>query len=302
MAEQGLVPVSKPYACRLLARASAPHHPALQRRLPDAPNGWLLAVDLLTVRHAGPRSEGVGRQHDSTRKGVSGGHTFSSALVAPGEDPYLLRCDPYPSARMATQAYPKLTPSEALVNVVGDVITTGYKPAAVLADAQVCSRLTRRSLKPMGRPFVRRFKRKVMIDAQVVKASELAERYPPGRARWYPKLKRYVKRVAVVIEDVGVVDLLLVWQAQGLSLVLDGPGQHAAGGRTGGEGGLAFEVVARRFAPDAITTPGARVVPGPGVRGASTACGAGDRRVLPNAGRTADSPWHDVQGRSVVGG
>lgn len=219
MAERGILPVSKQYACRLLARDPAPHLHALDRRLPAAPQNWLLAVDLLTVRHEGPRIEGVGRQHDSTRKGMSWGHTFtSSALVTPGEDPYLLRCDPYPSARMATPAYPKLTPSEALLNVVGDVITTGYKPTAVLADAQFCSRLTLRSLKAMGVPLVMRFKKsnKVMADAQILKASELAERYPPGRARWYPKLKRYVKRVEVVIEEVGVVDLLLVWKAQGV--------------------------------------------------------------------------------------
>lgn len=219
MAERGFLPVSKQYACRLLAADPTPHQSALQRRLSDAPNGWLLAVDLLTVRHEGPRIEGVGRQHDSTRKDMSWGHTFtSSALVAPGQDPYLLRCDPYLSERMATQTYPKLTPSEALLNVVGDVITTSYEPTAVLADAQFCSRLTMRSLKAMGVAFVMRFKKsnKVMADAQILKASELAERYPPGLARWYRNLKRYVKRVEVVIEEVGVVDLLLVWKAQGV--------------------------------------------------------------------------------------
>lgn len=223
MAEQGLLPVSQQHACRLLARNPAPYQSALARRLPDAPEGWFLAVDLLTVRHEGNSVEGVGRQFDSSRKAVSWGHTFtSSALVAFGQDPYLLSCDPYLSERMATHTYPKLTPSEALLNVAGDVLTAGYRPAALLADAQFSSCLTMRRLKALGLPFVMRFKKsnKVLADTQLIKAAELAERYPPGRARWYPKLKRYVKRLEVVIDTLGVVDLLLVWKAQGVSWYL----------------------------------------------------------------------------------
>lgn len=199
MSERGFLPVSKQYTCRLLARDPAPHQHALHRRLPDAPKGAFLAGDLLTVRHEGQQIQGVGRQHDSSRKALSWGHTFtSSALVRPGEDPFVLRCDPFLTARMSTAVYPHLSPSEALLNVVGDVITTGYEPAGVLADAQFCSRLSMRSLK----------------------AKDLAERFRPGQARWYPKLRRYVKRIKVVIPEVGVVDLLLVWKAQGVGWYL----------------------------------------------------------------------------------
>ena len=218
MSERGFLPVSKQYACKLLARDPCPHQSALARRIPNASKGFFLAGDLLTINHEAPSIEGVGRHHDSGRKAVSWGHTFtSSALVALGADPFVLRCDPFLNARMSTRAYPKLTPSEALLNIVGDVVTSAYEMAGVLADAQFCSRLTMRSLKAMGMPFVMRFRRssKVVFDAQIIRAKDLAERFPPGRARWYSKLQRYVKRVRVVIEEVGVVDLFIVWKPQG---------------------------------------------------------------------------------------
>ena len=56
---------------------------------------------------------------------------------------------------------------------------------------------------------------KVMFETQKLSVRDLAERFPPGKARWYPKLKRYVKRLEVVLEEVGVVDLIIIWKAQG---------------------------------------------------------------------------------------
>jgi hypothetical protein len=67
-----------------------PHKDALARRLVAAPQGAYLAVDLFKVEHQGERTEGV-RCYDSNGKDVMWGHT----LVQLGEDPYLLRCDPF---------------------------------------------------------------------------------------------------------------------------------------------------------------------------------------------------------------
>lgn len=50
-----------------------------------------------------------------------------------------------------------------------------------------------------------------------MRVNRLAERFLPGQARWYPKLRRYIKRLEVVLEAVGVVELLIVWKAQGTS-------------------------------------------------------------------------------------
>jgi hypothetical protein len=220
MAENSLLPVSRQHVGRLLARDPAPFHSALERRLPAAPTGFFLAGDLMTVKHAGQAIEGVGRHYDSSKKGMLWGHTYlSSALVAPGMDPYLLRCDPFLGARMATIAYPQLTPSEALLNIVGDVLVAGYKLMGVLADAQFSSHLNLRSLKALRVPFVMRFRTnaKVVFEGQQVRVKDLAERFPPGRVRYYPELDRYVKRVGVVIDEVGAVELLLVWNRQGLA-------------------------------------------------------------------------------------
>ena len=114
MAERGLLPFGKAYACKLLAQDPTPHKDALARRLVAAPQDAYLAVDLLKVEHQGERIEGVGRCYDSNSRGVMWGHTLvSSGLVTLGEDPYLLRCAPFIDELMSTERYPKLTATEA---------------------------------------------------------------------------------------------------------------------------------------------------------------------------------------------
>lgn len=218
MAERGLLPFGKSYACKLLAQDPTPHKNALARRLAAAPQGAYLAVDLLKVEHQGERIEGIGRCYDSNSKGMMWGHTLvSSALVQLGEDPYLLRCDPFPDELMSTERYPKLTATEAMLTVASDVVSARVKVKALPVDAEFTTRLGLRSLKQLPLAFVGRFRSnaKVMFETQKVRVNDLAKRFMPGRARWYPKLSRYIKRTEVVLAEVGVVELLIIWKAQG---------------------------------------------------------------------------------------
>lgn len=218
MSERGLLPLSKSYACKLLAQDPTPHKDALARRSAFAPQGAYLAVDLLKVEHQGERIEGVGRCYDTNSKGVMWGHTLvSSGLVRLSEDPYLLRCDPFPDELMSTEHYPRLTATEAMLTVAGDVVSAGVKVKALLVDAEFTTRLGLRSLKALPLAFVGRFRTnaKVMFEAQKVRVNDLAKRFLPGRARWYPKLRRYIKRLEVVLAEVGIVELLIIWKAQG---------------------------------------------------------------------------------------
>lgn len=218
MVEKGLLPYGKSYGCQLLAADQAPHQHALARRLPGAPAGGYLAVDLLTLPHEGLAMEGIGRHYSSSRKGIFWGHMLtSSALVFPGEDPYLLRTDPFLNLAMSTATYPALTPTEALLTVAGDVVVADYELKGVLCDAQFTTRLALRSLQHLPTGLIGRFRtnNKVVYQGEPVSVKALAERYPPGLARWYPKLERYVKRLRVALLEVGEVDLLIIWKAQG---------------------------------------------------------------------------------------
>jgi len=113
--------------------------------------------------------------------------------------------------------YPALTPSEALLTVAGDVVVAGYELKGVLCDAQFTTRFVLRSLKHLPAGLIGRFRthNKVIHQGQLVRVKDLAERHPPGVARWYPKLKRYLKRLRVKLPEVGEVDLLIIWKAQG---------------------------------------------------------------------------------------
>jgi hypothetical protein len=54
---------------------------------------------------------------------------------------------------MATESYPRLMASEALLNIVGGTLETGYVPLAVVFDTQFSTRLALRSLQFMGGAF-----------------------------------------------------------------------------------------------------------------------------------------------------
>jgi hypothetical protein len=118
---------------------------------------------------------------------------------------------------MSTERYPRLTATEAMLNVAGDVVSAGVKVKALLVDAEFTTRLGLRSLKALPLAFVGRFRSnaKVMFEAQQLRVKDLAKRFLPGKARWYPKLRRYIKRLEVVLAEVGVVQLLIIWKAQG---------------------------------------------------------------------------------------
>ena len=74
-----------------------------------------------------------------------------------------------------------------------------------------------RSLKHLPVGLIGRFRSNntVLFAGQRSRVNTLAEQHPPGVARCYRKLQRYVKRLRVVLPEVGAVELLIIWKAQG---------------------------------------------------------------------------------------
>lgn len=215
MVAAGLLRFSLSHSCRLMKQAEP--EIAWRARLAVAPTGGYLAVDFVKLKHEGESIEGVDRQH--THDGIIWGHRFTtSSLVYPdGTDPYLLRADAAPSQRMATEAYPYLSPAEAMLNVTGDVLVAGYDLKGVVVDAEFTTKLSLRSLPHFPTGIIGRFRSntKVHYQGQTLKAKVLAEQFPPGRARCYRKLKCYAKRLRVLLPDVGQLDLIVLWYPYG---------------------------------------------------------------------------------------
>lgn len=135
------------HSCRLMKDSDLSDiDQARQERLRHAPSGGYLAVDFTKVEHEGFQIEGVDRQY--SHDGIIWGHRFlTSALVfTDGRDPYALAAEAAPTQRMASEDHPYLTASEAMMNVVGDVLLSGYEAKGVLVDAEFTSKLTLRSL------------------------------------------------------------------------------------------------------------------------------------------------------------
>ncbi len=213
MIAAGLMCFGLTHCCRLMKSESELN--AWRKRLDDAPEGGYLAVDFLKIKHEGARIEGVDRQF--THQGVAWGQRFttSSLVFVDGQDPYMLRADPAPSERMATADYPYLTASEAMMNVAGDVLVSGYELKGVLVDAEFTSKLTLRSLPHFPTGIVGRFRSntKVVYQGQRLQAKALAEQFRPGKARYYKRLRLYAKRLSVHLPDVGEIALIFIWYA-----------------------------------------------------------------------------------------
>lgn len=184
-----------------------------RERLDQAPTGGYLAVDFIKVEHEGQWIEGVDRQF--SHEGIIWGQRFTtSALVyTDGQDPVVLRADAALSERMATADYPYLSASEAMMNVVGDVLLSGYELKGVVVDAEFTSKLTLRSLPHFPTGIIGRFRSstRVEYEGKRLQAKALAEDYKPGKARYYRRLRLYAKRLTVVLPEVGKLDLIFVW-------------------------------------------------------------------------------------------
>ena len=115
--------------------------------------------------------------------------------------------------------YPYLSASEAMLNVVGDVLVSGYKLKGVVVDAEFTSKLTLRSLPHFPVGIIGRFRSstKVEYQGQQLQAKVLAEQFRPGKARYYRRLSCYAKRLGVTLPDVGKIDLIVIWYRHNLT-------------------------------------------------------------------------------------
>ena len=140
----GLIGLSLSQSSRLMKRKE--QETQWQAVLSEIPPGGYLAVDYVKVKHEGLCIEGVDREQSP--QGLIWGHRFltSSIVFTDGTDAYPLRADASLSRRMATDAYPYLNPSEAMLNVVGDVLISDYDLKGLVVDSEFTSKLVLRSL------------------------------------------------------------------------------------------------------------------------------------------------------------
>ena len=99
---------------------------------------------------------------------------------------------------------------------VTKVRATGYEIKGLLVDTEFTRGQTLVNLKAQEVAFIGRFSssNKVTYQAQVIN-KDLAEQFPAGKSGYYPKLGVYPKRLGVELEDLGKIDLIIVWKAQG---------------------------------------------------------------------------------------
>jgi DDE superfamily endonuclease len=218
MREHGFLPYSPSYAARTLAN-TIPDANAIKHRANNAPPDAFLAVDLTPAPHAGQSMQGVDFVYSSvSKRPILGLEFVSSALVyASGIDPIPLRLEPFISPNLQTDAFPSRTPTQALLDTVQHVRDQGVKFKATVVDAGFVTKEALEKLNVKGVPIIGRIRTNLIVEfeAERVRIGALAQRFRPGKARYYPRFDWYAKRVKVKLSGVGEVDLIVCWRRIG---------------------------------------------------------------------------------------
>lgn len=98
----------------------------------------------------------------------------------------------------------------------------GISFEAVLVDGEFTSKEGLNGLAKAGIAVIGRYRTdvKVEFENETMSVRALAQRFPPGKARYYAHFGCYVKRVKVFLPDVGEVALVFIWKrvSNGLDL------------------------------------------------------------------------------------
>jgi hypothetical protein len=163
--------------------------------------------------------QGVDFVYSSVNKRpVLGLEFVSSALVyASGIDPIPLKLEAFISPNLQTDTFPSRTPTQALLDTVQHARDQGVKFKAVVVDAGFVTKPAIEQLNAQDVPIVGRIRTNLIVEFQGerVRIGVLAQRFRPGKARYYPRFDWYAKRVQVMLSDVGEVDLIVGWRRIG---------------------------------------------------------------------------------------
>jgi hypothetical protein len=157
MAHHGTIRASPGHAAHQLAH-TAPEPNKLQQRGANAVPSAFLAVDLLTVAHAGAEMQGVDYVYNSAAKRPVLGLAFvSSALVHPcGCDPVPLSLEPFMTRTLATETYPHRSPTKALLDTLETTRVAGLGVRGVVVDSQFVTLESLAALQGKGMSLVGR--------------------------------------------------------------------------------------------------------------------------------------------------
>ena len=173
--------------------------------------------------------EGLSFNHASTQKQPIYSHAIvSSAIVYPqnrcgyAPDPIVHRLEPHISLALATTDYPYRRATEEMVTTAIQAKNDGIPFEAVLVDGEFTSKQGLTGLTEAGIAMIGRYRSdvKVEFENEVLSVKALAQRFPPGEARYYARFSCYVKRVTVFIPGVGNIALVFIWKrvSDGLDL------------------------------------------------------------------------------------
>jgi hypothetical protein len=223
------LPFSISHACQTMKQELHPGRTESLKRCQIANSGGFLAIDFVILKHLGLELEGLSFNYASTAKQPILSHSFvSSAIVYPKDrfgqafDAIPYRLEPHISQSLAISEYPYRTATQEMLEVVKQAKEDQIPFEGVLVDGEFTSKEALIGLAKISVPIIGRFRTdvKVKFEDESLSVKTLAQRFLPGKSRYYKRFECYAKRVKVNIVEVGCVELIIIWKrtSNGLDL------------------------------------------------------------------------------------
>jgi hypothetical protein len=223
------LPFSVSHACKTIKQELHPGRIESFKRCQIVSSGGFLAIDFVILKHIGLELEGLSFNYASTVKQPILSHAFvSSAIVYPKSnfgqtlDPIPYRLEPHISQDLATEEYIYRTAAQEMLETIKQAKDDQLQFEAVLVDGEFTSKEALIGLAKISVPIIGRFRTdiKVEFEGEILSVKALAQKFKPGKSRYYKRFECYAKRVKVNITEVGCIELIIIWKrtSDGLDL------------------------------------------------------------------------------------
>ena len=210
----GLCQVRKSTAAAALSSQTFTREDHVMERASVASPSVYLAFDYTQSHHAGSKMQGLWHNYSSSHQALKLGQRYASvALVHARELPVPISLTYAVSRELETEAYPFLTPSEQLIQMIKALKDLGIQFKGALVDAEFGNKKVVGHCVTHDDPLMVRMKSNTRVEycGELITLKSLLSHVPRACCHPYPKYNWRAKRIAVIY-DSHAVDILVIWR------------------------------------------------------------------------------------------
>jgi hypothetical protein len=173
-----------------------------------------LVFDYTQSHHSGPKMQGLSYNYSSSHQASKLGQRYASvALVHARKLPVPISLTYAVGRELETEAYPFLTPSDHLIQMINSIKSQGIQFKGTLVDAEFGSKKVVGHCVTHDDALIVRMKSNTRVEycGEMITLKSLLSHVPRNCCHSYPKFNWRAKRIAVIY-DSHAVDILVIWR------------------------------------------------------------------------------------------